>query len=815
MKMRRMIALLGLTAIAVLVSTGCSNPAMEDDGDITAPGSREAHLAMLARLGVDTNPDLPVAPNGKPYNPQVSSRARAVNGPERSLGPLGKIFSRPKREIFVAGYSVGSGKGHALFEDFGTRLDLSMLGQDGNNDSGWAGVSAAGLPRKSVAADLNGDGIDEVVIVTMVESTDKILINKGEYKNNAFTVTQVREFDTPEPMHTLSKDNGWRRIGWSLIAADLNGDGKQECIFTFPKGASGDSAYVYILDNNLAVSQLNIQWYLTGLPAQERCTPMVTAADYDQDGKDEICIIFGLNSADHNARYVILDDKDANYRELQNGLAVTTREGISQGNVVAADFTGDGLPDTVFYGDRNNFNEIVLLLLKTDLNEDFKPVFSWVESATTVTNNSNPIVIPRIAAGDVDGDGKMEVCAGNHLWTLTGSNRFERVAGTGDLFSSDNGGYVESYDVVMGDVTGDQRDDAVLFYGWGRIQIYYYDSGQYKRVVKNIGNSQSMQETGCLPNVDNDSFILRDTGDREMLFSDPHVIAVLASPPYYEGLNEDGDGGTSFGYSKSAGESSSNSFGFSVGASIGHKFELPLIGGTEVEATMKSNFSWAQSNSVEISESWGWNNSVAQDLVIFTAIPFDVYYYEVVSSPPGEEARPGDILTINVPRKLRSYHVPLPTYNAGVPEEHRITVNHTLGNPGSYYTPDQRDEQKELSGNKGLFSTNTQMTAGAGRGSTTINIEEVKGEESSFAFDLETEISAKVTAGSVEVGASAGFSYGYETTSSVSEGTWIEGSVPAIPSEHYSPDLDFGWGLMAYPKRDPNQQYIFVTYWTD
>jgi hypothetical protein len=72
-----------------------------------------------------------------------------------------------------------------------------------------------------------------------------------------------------------------------------------------------------------------------------------------------------------------------------------------------------------------------------------------------------------------------------------------------------------------------------------------------------------------------------------------------------------------------------------------------------------------------------------------------------------------------------------------------------------------------------------------------------------------------VKLGGVKIGLSAGFSYGYESTSSVSEGTWIEGTVPAIPTEHYSNDLDFKWGLMAYPKREPNQQYIFVTYWTD
>jgi hypothetical protein len=72
------------------------------------------------------------------------------------------------------------------------------------------------------------------------------------------------------------------------------------------------------------------------------------------------------------------------------------------------------------------------------------------------------------------------------------------------------------------------------------------------------------------------------------------------------------------------------------------------------------------------------------------------------------------------------------------------------------------------------------MTAGAGSGSTTINIEKVTTEEDTYTFDLETQISAKIGIGGAKVGVSAGFNYGYETTISVSEGTYIEETVPAM-----------------------------------
>jgi hypothetical protein len=61
--------------------------------------------------------------------------------------------------------------------------------------------------HKSVAADLGGDDIDEVVIVTLVRATNKMLINKGVYnKNGGFTVTQAKEYDTPS-VNDMLPDN--------------------------------------------------------------------------------------------------------------------------------------------------------------------------------------------------------------------------------------------------------------------------------------------------------------------------------------------------------------------------------------------------------------------------------------------------------------------------------------------------------------------------------------------------------------------------------------------------------------------------------
>jgi hypothetical protein len=484
---------------------------------------------------------------------------------------------------------------------------------------------------------------------------------------------------------------------------------------------------------------------------------------------------------------------------------------MRMGRAMAGDFNGDGLPDTVFYGTRStNQDERIVMLLQTSLNSAFQPGFTWVNSASKTFPDNK--IIPQSAVGDVNGDRKADFIANNRLYTLNSENQFEQFSPDYLFGTAYNGG---QYDVVMGDVTGDQKDDVVLFGGGGNIEIYYYANGGYVQSgYKHISDS-SYWETGCLPNVDKDSFILRDTGDRELLFSDPHVIAVLASAPYYAGINEDGNGGTYFGYTKGSSSSESNSFGFSVGMSVGFEFEDVFgIAGVEFEASVTQSLSWAQSESKDIEESWGWNNVLAQDLVVFTAIPFDVYYYEVLVPPDGAKEEKGDIITVNVPRKPHHYHMDLPDYNSLVPEEHRVTVNHTLGEPFTYYTSADRANLKSQAGNRGLFSTNTQMTAGRGNQSTTISIDESTTKEDSFSYDMAVEVEAKVKAGGATVGRSVGFSYGYETTSSVSNGTSISGEVPAIPGDYYTADKDFDWGLMAFPRYEGTHKSVFVTYWT-
>jgi hypothetical protein len=794
-------------------------PPIPPPSSIPPPSTNEEHLAMLRNLNVNVNnPALAVAPNGLPYNP------------EKSIGPLGKIYSFPKREIFVAGYAI-QGSDNALYEDLNEGAGSLRLLASADHSSGWAyGYN----PKKSAAVDLDGDGIDEVITITAIINSAKLLVTKASYTNGYFSAVTAATIDDPD----LRNDGLWNGSGqyyayylfhhtaWNIIAADLNGDGKQECVFT-----RGNA--LYILDNNLTVTKKETA--ALGSPSALLYNPKVAAADYDQDGKDELCVMLNGGDGPIVAMYVILDDKDAGFTELSRKYIYYGAASMRSGNLATGDFDGDGLPDTAFFGLNNNVvnpfyssQGKVLMLLKTIIPQNsFCPEFEWVETATTYFSGENgPIfnhgyIFPRIAAGDVDGDRKADVVVCNQLWTLS-NNHFTRMSNTGDsLFSfSVMPDHFERFDFMIGDVTGDMKGDVVMFFAGGQIGIYYYSDGEYRSFIGQAG-SGSMFETGCLPNVDDDSFILKDTGERQFLFSDPAVLAVLASPPYYKGINDHGDGRTSFGYGTSSTSTTTNNYNVSYGISVGFKLTLPFdIGETEFETSITKSVGWTQSKSKKISESYGWYGLIGHDIVIFAAIPIDVYFYEVLRAPRDVKENTGQIITVSIPRRPITTSADVSVYNAGVPEEFKIKVNHTLGDPESYYSSAQADKEKALVGNRGMFSTNSLMSVGISSGTSNfINLKDITEEGDSFNIDSTIKISGKARLGVVVVGENTGFSYGYKISTSVTQETWIEGRVPGIPAESAASVRLFDWGLMAYPAKggntNQNKEYVFVTYWVN
>ena len=699
-----------ISSLALLFAfalTGC--PGVNDSPD---PPAQDAHLAMLKSLGIKTDGTKSLDPMGNAlpasYNPLGAA----------SGGQGGKAVLYPQRELFVAGMEIGGnmeigGKWNGIYEDLKGKssLDLTSLWTDADTTAGsWDHKVSAALPKKALAADFDGDGFDEVLVVVVnidmangLRGDGKITLYTADYntrKDQGFQEIRQFAYDGTKPLNeAFGNADKYLESGWSwenahiridMAAGDLDGDGKAEAILAI-------ADMVYLLDDTfIEIDKIKV-------PQNEGSFNylQVATADYDQDGTDEWILVKGTSKRNKVAGYTIYKGTSV----MKDGSVINgndTYKDLRTANVVTGDFNGDGLPDTAFYGKENRQENVnyYLNVMLTEMDSASKP--TWPDTLIssgfiTAKTEGNPNSdnqgwqIPGLAAGDMDMDGRDEIFATRQIFTLNASNQL--VNPTWASGKATYSGDVEYDYCWMGDITGDKRADIVMVptnstQNW--IQVISYTGGTtvIHKQKQFSGYNQDFPAI-CLPNVDNDSYVL-EYQSRELLFTDPIIQAVLATPPYWPDANS-GAGGTSYGQSSSSSSSTSHSGGFSVGFSVGFEIEAGLFlkSGASVKTTMEHSFNWGVSKSKEITESWSYSTGVGEDMVIFTAVPYDVYYYKVISAPDevdenGKNPKVGGIMTISIPRKLSVYNQELTYYNEHNGDTWDVVLPHTPGNPFSY-----------------------------------------------------------------------------------------------------------------------------------
>jgi hypothetical protein len=770
-------AVLLMTAIFTLF--GCTNPA----GGGGNRGGNSTFLETLGSLGVITDLGRQKDPNGNDlyngYNPLgvkgVRVNAELDDGAGSGTGG-GRGALYKQAEIYIV-----NGDTVALYEDLAGG-SLSALGSEAGAAS-WAGGS---IKKLAFANDFDGDGRDEVMIVALNPDTNTVSLRYMDFEDGI----NSREAAT----WTYEGEDPLNACDMGISSGDLDGDGKDELIVTiFDKVyIRGDVDENFRELENFSVGSGNIFTF-------------AACADYDQDGYDEWILVSGEYTQSGTGTYTIYDDLAHGGRNsvIKTG---ALPDGVVYATVAAGDFDGDGIPDTAFSGYNGGYCTFVL---KTSMDSSSKPVFA-MSSTLSVADAG----IWGVATGDMDMDGKDEIVAlGDVLrWNSSGlisigtwTSRPTRTTG-----------------VDIADVTGDKRADFVFQDGsnLGVVSMNSSSSITTNRISFSGGNECSAL---CLPNVDNDSYVLEFAG-HELQFTNPVVQAVIASPPYYAASGNE-NGGTTLGWSSSSGTGGSRSEGFKVGVSVGASFKAGFIviaAETTIKATVENSFTWGSAWSKEVTETWQYDTGVGEDKVVYTAIPFDVYYYTVISAPSdaiaeGETLAPGDTMVVSVPRKPGTYNASLAHFNAHNGDGYDITttaLRHTLGIPSSYYSQSQVAGLKSATGNRGLFTKEASelRTGYSNTGSTSRSVEEYSSEEKSFSYDLEAGVEAEVVASGVLVGASAKYAYGYSTTTTVGNSIFIQGQVPDLSVSSLTA---FNWGLLMFPVEEQGQAYNVVTYWVE
>jgi hypothetical protein len=320
-------------------------------------------------------------------------------------------------------------------------------------------------------------------------------------------------------------------------------------------------------------------------------------------------------------------------------------------------------------------------------------------------------------------------------------------------------------------------------------------------------------------NVDDDSPILAYQ-EQELLYTNPVVLAVIASSPYYDDIEQVVDNAvTSFGTMVSEEQSTENSYGFTVGTSVSYEEDVEVFGITiasfEFSTELEYAMDWRYGGGTAVAKWTAYDCAPGEDKVVFTAVPMDVYYYKVVSSS-NPDFKKGSTVSINIPREPETLSVTREYYNAhngDTPDIDETVIAHEIGDPMSYPSENDKDRMMNLAGGTGY--ENGPIVVGQGAAETRIGMDITN--TKTFGRDINTSvtISAAAGAGGFKVGASAGFQYGFSYDLSTSEGMFFEGALGDISEEAYTSENKYEAGLFTYPHHHHEQTFMVVTYWVE
>ncbi len=729
------------------------------------------------------------------------------NSVDSSLNPLGSIVTTlyKESEIFVSGAMRWTGN----FENSGSvfigKDSTELLGSD--SDNSWTKFF-----NKNIAVDLDIDGYDE--IVAMFYDSDAKTVNVRELSINKNSFQNKFSKSQTDILSVYGMQNRQ-----SITSGDLTGDGLPEIVFV-------NSTLMVILDskyNEILSRQLTPQ-----VDSTNSCI-RVLCSDLDRDGVSELILLNGTNRAEGSAEITIYHLNNGSLNPVQSFFLNNSEHALTSADMTSGDFDGDGLLEVAFSGDESGTDKYQILVMDSYMNSESKIQFKMLN--TSIETYGYHWITP-IVSGDLDnqidefGNFRDEIVCFDDIVKLNKNSNLELVRENCIIAP-----YPDM--LAVGDIDGDFKLE-IISSTKEDFKAYKFSAAGTLDVIINIDCWSNGLPGGSVsvPDINHDSSILKYV-DHQLKYTDPRIIAVISAPPAWEDTEQNLENTSlEYGTSKSSGAETSHTAGLKVMASVGVSLDCPLwgsAGGLEAKWTVTNSFSWAFNNGKEINLSVGYGSAPGEDKVIFSCIPFDVYTYEIISSPKGSDPsvsyKEGEksYTVISVPRKSEILSVSKEFYNKfngdGLDVDSGI-LSSKPGDPFSYPAYSEVEKIKSTTKNRGLFSSNTQgeyLTVGQGNGFQTLSIEEITSSTQTFDYSLEVDYEIETVIATMLQARGIGFEYGYSYSTSVSSGTSVSLSLGDITNEgDYNSGKKYKTGLMVYPLEVEDQQkFTMVTCWVE
>ena len=237
-------------------------------------------------------------------------------------------------------------------------------------------------PYSVVAADVNGDGKPDLIVVNENDSNVSVLLN---------TTTPGSATATFAAQHTFTTGG----YPFFVTAADVNGDGRPDLIVA----DQGDNTVSVLLNITAAGAPTPSFAARTSFPTG--ASPhSIGVTDVNGDGRPDIVIV---NLGDNNVG-VLLNTTDPGAATASFAAQHTFATGASPVSVAVTDVNGDGKADLVVV---NTTDDSVSVLLNTTDPGATTPSFADQQAFATGGYSYG------VAAGDLNGDGKPDFVVAN------------------------------------------------------------------------------------------------------------------------------------------------------------------------------------------------------------------------------------------------------------------------------------------------------------------------------------------------------------------------------------------------------------------
>jgi hypothetical protein len=728
-----------------------------------------------------------------------------------------------RKQLYFDGMIYASSSEPRLVDYKGGAATVDYTG----SNSGWTGT-----PHVSIPARLGADGKESIVSVVFTPNATSYSTgdNQGSVSLEVWDGTSLTK-------RTPSFSSGTFDLylcGWggnynyqlnnevSAAAGDLTGDGKDEIGFCV------GNRFV-IVDGSDLSTVLYDGWATGSGSADTDTTTMhpsrVAAGDIKGDGTVNFITTYGSAKASAVGSYKIYGGASPAViatGSLGGGSCPLT---LMYANVALGDLDGNGQKELIFAG-------------RQDLSANSCDVVAadWSSTSSNLSFWPNGYTIA-VAGGDWAYNPVPPLVAFNPAATTSTTTSYPELLLAWDNilgYDSSSAKLTQGYkglttiprpvytNVAAADLNYDGQDELVSLSSVGGvgIEVYSLSGNTFSRtgtIAAQVTSSGSKFMSLCTADLTGQSVVLQYLGTA-VKYTNPQLVAVLASPPYYSDASSNasfGNCGTSFGNSSSSSTSYSNSFTLSASFSVGASVDAPLwgsAGSSEVKYTFGASFTYGFERTKEVTCSHVYTTMAGSDAVVFSCIPYDVYSYKVLSSP--NSAAVGETITVDFPRTPqiimmeRSVFNALPSNNLSIGSS---VLVHTLGSPSSY--KNYADIAKLCNATSGGLIDATGQTSPVGGTSyetSTVSVAKSKGTKLGAGLSFTASVQ-NVTLGCL-FGAEAGFSDDFEYSVTSTDSTEISGSVPGINAS----DKTFQFGIAGYNLTDTSLQsspFMVVTYW--